>query len=169
MFRSKKQKIMTFIVLGLYLFLLIWLILFKFSTNLSEMSHIRNINLIPFGASMLINGKPALDEIFYNILVFIPFGVYIALLKPEWPLWTKIIPSFCLSLLFEILQFILAIGASDITDVIGNTFGGVLGLALHKILTRLFKKSPLTIINLIGLVIEMSALLMLTLLFIANR
>lgn len=140
MFHSKKQKIITFTVLGIYLFLLTWLILFKFSANLYELSHFRSINLIPFGASMITNGKINLDEILYNILVFIPWGVYFTVLKPEWPLTQKIISGGCLSLTFEILQFIFAIGASDITDVIGNTLGGILGISLCQILKKLFKE-----------------------------
>ncbi|HCH9115897.1 TPA: VanZ family protein, partial [Salmonella enterica] len=36
-----------------------------------------------------------------------------------------------LSLTFEIIQFIFAIGATDITDVITNTVGGFLGLKLY--------------------------------------
>lgn len=83
MFTSKKQKIITYTVFGVYLFLLIWLILFKFSTNPFELDRFRNINLIPFRQSLAVNGKLAVDEIIYNMLVFVPFGVYTAFLLPK--------------------------------------------------------------------------------------
>ncbi|MDP4108311.1 MAG: VanZ family protein, partial [Bacillota bacterium] len=38
-----------------------------------------------------------------------------------------------LSLTFEFIQFIFAIGATDITDVITNTVGGFLGLKLYSL------------------------------------
>lgn len=63
MLQSKKQKNITVAVFGIYLFLLVWLILFKFSTNFHELGHMRNINLVPFGESMMVNGK------IYNFIV----------------------------------------------------------------------------------------------------
>ena len=41
----------------------------------------RSINLIPFGSSAIINGSISLRETLYNILVFIPFGVYVEIFK----------------------------------------------------------------------------------------
>ena len=53
--------------------------------------------------------------------MFIPMGIYINLFKPKWSFIQKATLCLGISLLFEILQFVLAIGASDITDIIGNT------------------------------------------------
>ena len=41
-------------------------------------------------------------------------------------------PIICTSLLFEAVQFIFAIGASDITDIITNSLGGIIGETLDQ-------------------------------------
>lgn len=168
MFNSKIQRNISYIVLGIYIMLLIWLILFKFTTNFSELDHIRNINFIPFSESLIINGHMDIKEIVYNILVFVPLGVYVGTFKPNWSFLRKAMPSLCLSLLFETLQFIFAIGASDITDLIGNTLGGVIGIVIFLFFNRIFKKKSITIINCIGLIVEFLAIAMLGFLFIGN-
>lgn len=168
MLQSKKQKNITFAVFGIYLFLLVWLILFKFSTSFHELDHMRNINLVPFGESMMVNGKVSFDEIIYNILVFVPFGVYIALLIPEWTIIKKIASCASLSLLFEVLQFVFAIGTSDITDLIGNTLGGIFGIGLCRVLMKVFRNKYVTVINGIGIAVEVVAVVMLGVLIGAN-
>lgn len=169
MFHSKRQRNLSLLILGIYLFLLIWLILFKFNTNFRDLDHFRNINLIPFQGSLIVNGHLQIREILYNILVFVPLGVYIGILKPKWSFIKMLLPCFCLSFLLEILQFVFAIGASDITDVIGNTIGGIVGLAIFTLFKKLFSKKYITIINSIGLMTIILAIAMLGILFIANR
>lgn len=44
------------------------------------------------------------------------------------------------SLLFEIIQYILSIGSSDITDIITNTLGGLVGVLVVSILRKIVKK-----------------------------
>lgn len=41
-----------------------------------------------------------------------------------------------LSLVVEAVQFVFAIGVADITDIIANTLGGVIGLKLYKGISR---------------------------------
>jgi glycopeptide antibiotics resistance protein len=45
--------------------------------------------------------------------------------------WQKLLLVSFFSIILEATQFILAIGVTDITDVIMNTFGGLFGLALY--------------------------------------
>ena len=44
--------------------------------------------------------------------------------------WRKFIYIFTFSFTVEVLQFVFAIGATDINDVIMNTLGGFTGLSL---------------------------------------
>jgi glycopeptide antibiotics resistance protein len=67
-----------------------------------------------------------------------------------------------LSISYELIQLIFALGATDITDVITNTFGGFLGMCLYIILGRLRKFDRLTIINAIGLAMEAETLVLVT-------
>lgn len=169
MFHSNRQKIASMFVFGLYLFLLIWLVLFKFSTDLTALSRFRSVNLIPFQESLIINETLSLEEIFLNMLIFIPFGVYISILKYEWSFAKKAVSCLLLSLTFETLQFIFAIGASDITDLIGNTSGGVIGIWSCSLLQNILPKQVISAINICGFLIELFAFIMLILLFTANR
>lgn len=42
-----------------------------------------------------------------------------------------------ISFLLETMQYVLAIGRSDITDVLTNTVGGLLGLVVYSMIARL--------------------------------
>lgn len=163
-----QKKYFTFIVFILYLILLSWLILFKLATNPEMIPNMRNINLVPFAESVIVNGRIYLKEIIYNILAFVPFGVYISIIKKDWSLWKKAIVILGLSLLFEITQYIFALGGSDITDLINNTLGGVLGIGVYSLFRRVFKEKSICIINIIGIVIEICAICLLVLLVLAS-
>ncbi|WP_408606180.1 VanZ family protein [Cellulosilyticum ruminicola] len=127
------------------------------------------MNFIPFTESVITNSHLDITEILYNILVFVPLGIYVSIFKPHWSFLNKAMPSLCLSLLLETLQFIFAIGASDITNIIGNTLGRICGILLFLCLKKLFKKKYLTIINCIGLSVESLAIILLSLLILYNQ
>lgn len=136
--KTKENKI-TLCLLSIYIVVLSWIILFKMSFSLSELDHFRNINLIPFYESAVVNNKIDFSEIYLNILAFVPFGIYISMLDNKWSLAKRVVPIAGLSLAYEMLQYILAIGGSDITDVIGNTLGGVCGILIYFILHLILK------------------------------
>ncbi len=153
---------------GIYLFLLTWLVLFKFGLDFSALPHKRFVNLIPFKESLFPDGGFNFREVGYNILVFIPLGVYVNILHGKRPLWQKILPAFSLSLSYEVIQFAFAIGISDITDVIGNTLGGIVGLLIFKLLSLIFKEKTATAVNSIGIAVEFCGIVLLIVLLIAN-
>ena len=72
-----------------------------------------------------------------NLLIFVPMGIYLQMLLPKRRLHIKLIIIAGTSLLLEALQYVLAIGRSDITDLLTNTAGGLLGLVLYCIVARL--------------------------------
>ncbi|MGG7153051.1 VanZ family protein [Clostridium neonatale] len=168
MFKTKQQKNVTIFLLSIYTFLLIWLVLFKFRINFTKLDHIRNINLIPFHGSMVVNGRISLREIIYNVIVFIPLGIYTSMCKPYWSFVKRVIPSLGITLAFEILQYIFAIGASDITDIIGNTFGGIVGILIYGLFHKIFKDKTINIINVIASIVCILAISMLVLLQVVN-
>ncbi len=167
MFQSTKQKRISYIVFGVYLILLIWLVLFKFATNLSELPSMRSINLIPFYYGLETNTH--FREVFYNIIVFVPLGVYLQIFKEERKKATKYLVVIGTSFQFEVVQFIFAIGASDVTDLIGNTLGGIAGILFCIIMKKIAPKKFISIINVSGLLIEIAAIGLMLLLFGANR
>ena len=165
-FHSTKQKRISYIVFSFYFILLIWLVLFKFSTNFSELPSMRGINLIPFYYNQETNTH--LREVLYNIIVFIPLGAYVHIFKEDWKKVTKCIVVFFVSFLFEVAQFIFAIGASDITDIIGNTLGGIVGIFFCIVMKKIAPKKYVFTINVFGMFIEIMAIGLLVLLLAAN-
>ena len=168
MFKTKIQKNITIFLTFIYILLLIWIILFKLQINFSELSYIKNINLIPFHESMFINGHISLKEIIYNIIIFIPLGIYTNIFKSTWSFIKKVLPSLGVSLSFEILQYLFAIGASDITDVIENTLGGTIGIFIYILFHKAFKEKTITIINIIATIISILAICIIILLEVVN-
>lgn len=169
MFQSIIQKRMTWIIFAIYLVLLTWLVLFKFAISISDLPSIRGINLIPFYYEHEISTYTHVKEVVYNILVFIPLGVYLQILKSDWKMATKCLTVLGCSLLLEIIQFLFAIGASDITDVIGNTAGGIIGILFCIVWSKIAPKKGVFVINGVGILIEMAAMGLLMLLMVVNR
>lgn len=122
-------------LLTLYLLILIWLVLFKLQYNILSVFnyHHRSLNLNPFTFPLKLNGSINFGELIDNVIIFIPFGMLLNVNFKK----VGLLPKFALILFFsltcELIQFIFAIGATDITDVITNTVGGFLGLELYSL------------------------------------
>lgn len=160
---GKKAKLLNRLLLAgcvFYASFLLWNILFKYVSPLELFSHdrffSRTLNLIPFN-DLLLGNINRLD-IFGNILLFIPLGIYTNLYFENASHFRLIFGMALLSITFEVLQYVFAMGASDITDVIYNTFGGLLGLGIYSLLRGLFKTDEqLKMLIAIGSIIVMIA------------
>ena len=102
-----------------------------------------------------------------NIIVFVPFGLYLKMFS----LLAKktILYGAAISISFEIIQFVLAMGASDITDIIANTAGAALGACVYLLAQRLFGKKTNKIINIFAGIAIALLIALGILLFIANN
>lgn len=141
--RNSNASKLTIVLFTIYLLVLFWILLLKFGVHFSYMTN-RSVNLIPFGEYLTSNGKADLGEIILNAVIFLPFGIYTGVLFKSWTLRYKILFFFLVSLLFEGLQFILRIGAFDVTDLITNTVGGIIGLMVFEVIFKLFNNSVKT-------------------------
>ena len=113
---------------AVYLFLLVWIVLWKL--ELPWVGGVdRVIKLVPFLATAEQGAsKPA--EVIINLLLFVPFGLFLGLLVPRWS-WRRLAGVTALvSLALEATQFVLAIGSTDVTDVLVNTAGALIGFGL---------------------------------------
>ena len=165
---TKKEKVFAYVVMGIYLLFLCWLVLFKLADSIDKIPSMRGINLIPFHYDQLANTRFHRMEISYNILVFVPTGFFFSAFGKR-KVISGIIASAILSLCFEILQWIFALGASDITDFITNTAGGALGTFLFFAMAKLFKGHQVRIVCIIGAIIEaIFIILMIVLIFFNN-
>lgn len=166
-FKSKKLTIGLLLV---YLIVLTWIIVFKleFDISLLQSTNFRSINLIPFGDSLVVNGHIDTLEILLNIIAFILFGIYISTVKNKWNFLPKVLPIFLVSLSYEIVQYVLVIGGSDITDLIGNTLGGIVGIGLFVVIEKILGKNTVKIINALAAIGTFFIVIFLSLLAIAN-
>ena len=132
------RNIFSRCLLALYFLLLIWLVLFKLKFNISSVLNYqqRSLNLIPFGSPSIINGRIIYGEMILNCIFFIPLGLLLNVNFKNVGVLFKVAFILVFSLTVELIQYIFAIGATDITDVITNTIGGFLGLKLYDLINR---------------------------------
>lgn len=128
------MKLLHKTIFSIYLFILVWLLIFKFARDLSWVLDYdkRSLTLVPFvGLS-----DRSISEIVLNFLAFVPFGLLLGVNNKR-AVWTQRLACIVLfSVLVEAVQYIFAIGATDITDVITNALGGLTGLAIYGLCSR---------------------------------
>ena len=164
-----KSKKITLGLLIFYLIVLTWIIVFKMQFAFSgDLPELRSINLIPFGGSLIVNGEISFSEIIKNALAFIPFGILISVLWDQKTFIKKLLPIILTSFIFETLQFVFGIGASDITDIISNSIGGAIGIAITVGISKIFKNNWKKIINVISLIGCIILTLFIAILIFAN-
>lgn len=135
---TTRQKWITVTLFAIYSTVLLWIILFKMQFSLQDISTIRYINVIPFEKPMVTNGVNY-SEMYLNALIFAPFGMYLAMLKPKWSILSQVALITLVRLSFEGLQYIFMLGSSDSTDLLMNTAGGLLGIIFYKVTVTLAK------------------------------
>ncbi len=137
---TRSQKICYRVLFGIYLVICGWIILFHGTlATLDSMfdPDFRNISFYFY-----FSGKEAL----LNVLLFIPMGLYIELFSRSAVLIRKALTVLLISLGFEVIQYILAVGTSDMMDLINNTLGGCIGIAACMMLKHVLKERVYTIL-----------------------
>jgi glycopeptide antibiotics resistance protein len=162
---SKTNKL-TKILLIIYMIALFWIIIFKFNIPFSKLGYMRSINLIPFSESLIINGKLDFREMVMNAVIFVPLGIYVGALFSRWTIGRKVFFVFLISFICEVSQFILGVGASDITDIINNVLGGIIGLVIYKGIVKMMNNNDkaqklINVIATIGTILMISLLMIL--------
>ena len=143
--RSNRLTTLLFII---YLIALYWILLLKLGVRFSYMEE-RRTNLVPFSEGVIVTSENIL-----NLVIFIPLGIYAGILFRKWIFGKKLLFVLLFSLLVEGLQYILRVGAFDITDIITNTLGGITGLIILKGLEKAFNNNfkAQKFINIIALI-----------------
>lgn len=158
---------LTTVLFIVYLLVLLWILLFKLGVQFSYMEK-RSVNLVPFKEALTSHGKIDVSETILNVLIFIPLGIYAGILSRGWNFGIKLLFFVFISLIVEALQYILAIGAFDMTDVSTNTIGGIMGWMIFKVIEKILNDNGKTqkfinTVALVGTVLIVSFLLMLQL------
>jgi glycopeptide antibiotics resistance protein len=85
-------------------------------------------------------------------MFFIPFGLLLNVNFKKIDFLRKLAFILIFSITAELIQFVFAIGATDITDVITNTLGGFLGLKLYDVSNKFIDNEKLDrIITTVGI------------------
>lgn len=163
-----RTKKLTLGLLIFYLIALTWIVVFKMQFSIADLPHFRSVNLIPFSGSVIINGQIYFSEIIENVLAFIPFGLFIHILWQEKPLLKQLAPIIATSLLFEVFQFIFSVGGTDITDIITNSLGGIIGIFIAIFIYKISNKYWIKFINILSLIGAIFLVLFIAILLFAN-
>ncbi|MFB9310162.1 glycopeptide antibiotics resistance protein [Agromyces hippuratus] len=147
------------VLFALYLVLLTWIVLWKLEVPYLGAGELRQVKLVPF-VSSACNGASAPSEVIANVVLFIPFGLYLGLLAPAWPWWRTAVTIAGASLGLEIAQYVLAVGSSDLTDVITNTVGCLVGLGLLMVVRRRLGTRTLAVMTRVCSLVTVLALLL---------
>ncbi|HEL1619762.1 TPA: VanZ family protein [Streptococcus suis] len=131
-----------------YLVLLTWMIVFKFDLSILYGRYgFASINFIPLAGTAVYDGVLDFPEILFNIVSFIPFGIYMEMLfrKASWIVNLLVITL--VSLAFEIIQYFLLLGVADITDLLANGLGGAIGINIMYVLTSVWHEKAYARMN----------------------
>ncbi len=144
-----------------YLVLLVWIVLWKLEIPwIGEAALLpRPIKLVPFLPSAEADASAPI-EVVINLLLFVPFGLYLGLLAPGWQWWKVAGVLVGASTVLETTQHLLSIGSFDITDVIVNAAGGLAGVGLLALARRRLQTRTavvMTRVCLIGTVLSVLA------------
>ena len=129
---TKTGTVVTWVVFVLYLVFLFKLLLFSRAPG-SE----RSVNLVPFAtisdylsSSSAGVRRFAIGNVLGNVVVFVPLGAFLPLLRRRIGTRTNLLVVIGTSVAVEIVQGVFGLGAADIDDVILNTLGGLVGIVL---------------------------------------
>lgn len=165
-----KQKRLTTALFGVYMVALIFIILFKFGFSFARVGSFRTINLIPFAEPLIVNNRISFQEMFMNSLIFVPFGIFLGTLKPDWSFIKKFLIMAGVSFAFEALQYAFAIGSADITDFIQNALGGAIGILVYMAIKRICgtEKRALTFVNICAFTGTFAVVALYIVIFVVN-
>lgn len=116
----------------IYAFFLVKIILFKYGWT----TELRGLNYLPFQFVQdylhpSTSRGVVLKNILGNLALFIPLGILLPALFKKLTFGKTVLLGFLTSLGFEILQYIVGLGATDIDDLLLNTLGCLAGAALY--------------------------------------
>ena len=93
----------------------------------------RELMLMPFWSYWAIahdGAKVLIQEHIMNVAVFIPIGILLAIVLKGMRWWKVLLAGMGVSLIVEVMQYIMMRGYCEIDDVIHNSIGCLIGYGL---------------------------------------
>ena len=139
----------------LYVIMLLWVVVFKWTNYFSvqvSINNFRHLDLITRyneAYPWLYEFKP--EDFVLNIILFLPLGLYYLIpLKRKW----LILPiSILLTIAFEVSQFFTCIGMFNSYDLLGNIVGALLGYIIFRLFEKVISKKLIDITNIVVTII----------------
>jgi len=78
-------------------------------------------------------------ETFFNVLFFVPIGLLLCGAAKWMKWWHAILIGCCVSISIEVFQYFFRRGTMEVTDVIFNTLGCVIGIMIIAVLKEIWK------------------------------
>lgn len=104
----------------------------------------RPINWKPLAETLRtfgISPRLGLYHVFGNILMFLPFGIFVPMLSRRWrDFGPAVSMAFRVSIAIEFIQYLIGGHVSDVDDVILNTLGAAIGWSLYYLASRRLNK-----------------------------
>lgn len=97
--------------------------------------------------ALLSHQEGMLSQIYLNIMLFVPFGLFSFMLLRNNRIWRIVVPfvsGFVLTSLIEILQYKLKRGTFELDDIFNNMLGALIGVLLGACAKRIFVKRSKT-------------------------
>ena len=141
--KYRKEKYRTVLSIWTIVYLLIVLDITIFSREQLDHSsiHLEVLRLVrkyfrvqPYGLKIRIKQLHNLIDPILNMILFMPFAAIISRFKIN-KRWIAVY-ALLLSLVIEVTQYFTRLGGFEIDDLIYNTFGAVIGLAISVLVNR---------------------------------
>jgi len=128
---SRRSRGILIAAFAVYLALLTWVVLWKLEVPwIGDAARLeRPIKLVPFVPSGDA-GASTPAEMLINLVLFVPFGLFVGALAPTWSWWRAAVAALATSLVLETVQHLISTGSFDTTDLIVNTAGALIGWAV---------------------------------------
>lgn len=112
--------------------------------------NITYIHLKPFN-DLIMGYRGSIKQIILNIIMTIPFGFLCCVLKKNSTIIGVTLKTFLLSFTIEFIQLIMTIfllhhRSCDVTDLITNVIGGIIGFLFYKFLKVIWSKKRIIVL-----------------------
>ena len=125
----------------LALFILIFYLAFVFTLTIFErnVSSEASMQLKLFWSyDYIFNGdKGMFFEVFWNVVLFMPYGFLASFISNSKGKWLVFLSGFLMSVMIELTQLVAHRGVFEYDDILHNSLGTIIGIALFYVATRI--------------------------------